>query len=185
MMQRVIVRTSYGILASLLYACVLSASSALAQPQTLPTMSGESLAGSKNALPEATRGKVAVLVLGFTHASKGPTSAWSEKLNSDFSRQQDFALYDLPVLEDVPRMIRGMVISGIRKGVPENRRDHFIPILHGEAELKNLVHYKEPNDAYLIVLDRSGQIVRQVHGASPDAEYLQLKAEIQALLNQK
>jgi hypothetical protein len=63
-------------------------------------------------------------------------------------------------------------------------RDQFVPILQGEPELKSLVNYKESDDAYLVVLDREGKIIRQLHGAAPDdATYSQLAAAINSLLN--
>ena len=78
-----------------------------------------------------------------------------------------------------------MVISGIKKDVPEGLRDHSVPILQGEAELKKVVHYKEPDEAYLVLLDRAGNLVRQSHGAANDANYAGLRGQIEALLNQK
>ena len=169
-----------------LTACLLLVTWATAQAvQPMSRIEGESLAGNKVVLPDAAKGKVAVLIFGFTKASKGPTTAWGKKLNAGFADQSDFVLYQLPVLEDVPRLIRGMVISGIRKGVPENLREHFVPIVAGEAQLKKLVNYKEPDDAYLIVLDRSGQIVHQQHSSEPDSAYGEVQSEIQYLLSQK
>jgi hypothetical protein len=94
-------------------------------------------------------------------------------------------VYQLPVLEDVPRFVRGMVISGIKKGVPENQRDHFVPILQGEAELKKFVHYNEPDDAYLVVLSRTGNGVDQSHGIPNDADYSKLRKTIDSVLSQK
>ena len=89
------------------------------------------------------------------------------------------------MLGDVPSLFRSIVISGIRKGVPENKRDHFVPILKGEAELKKLVGYKEKDDAYLIILGRAGNIVQQIHGAPNDASIAQVKSTIESLLIQK
>jgi hypothetical protein len=62
-------------------------------------------------------------------------------------------------------------------------RDHFVPILQGEAELKKLVRYKEEDDAYVVTLDSAGQIVAQRHGAFSDAAYAQMRGEIQSLLD--
>jgi len=53
-----------------------------------------------------------------------------------------------------------MVIAGIREGVAENKRGHFVPILQGEAELKKFVHSHEPEDAYLIICGRTGNITQ-------------------------
>ena len=148
----------------------------------MPRIEGESFAEQKVTLPDDAKGKVAVLVFGFTKASKGPTSTWGDEIFSEFGNQAGFALYQLPVLEDVPRFVRGMVISGMKKGIKENRRDRFVPILQGESELKKLVSYKEPDDAYLVVLDPSGKVVQQMHGPFSAAAYEQLRKGIQTLL---
>ena len=151
--------------------------------QPMPQIEGESFAGQKIVLPDAAHGKVAVLVFGFTKASKVPTSAWAQKINAEFGIHSGFELYELPVLEDVPRMIRGMVISSIKKGVPENRRSHFVPIVRGESELKKLVNYKEPDDAYLVTLNAGGQIVAQIHGPFSEPAYAQFRTDLQSLLS--
>jgi len=150
----------------------------------MPRIEGESFAGRNVVLPDAAKGHVAVLVFGFTKKSKEPTSAWGIKISSEFGGQAGFELYQLPVLEDVPRFVRGMVISGIKKGVKEDLRDHFVPILQGESELKKLVGYKEADDAYLVILNPAGQIVQQLHGPCTDIAYQQLRNQIQAQLHQ-
>ena len=168
----------------LLLSCLAVTADCRAQSASpLPRIEGDSLAGTKVVLPEACAGKVAVLIFGFTKASKSQTSAWASTLSKDAAGQPHFELYQLPVLENVPRLVRSMVISSMRKGVPEDVRDHFIPILQDEAELKKLVHYAEPDDSYLIVLDRSGQITLQRHGAVSEAGISELRAAIGSLLN--
>jgi hypothetical protein len=165
--------------------CCLAVASAIAQgAPELPKTAGDSLAGSRVVLPDAATGKVAILIFGFSKASKGPTSAWAGKIQADFGSRPEFALYQLPVLEDVPRLIRGMVISSMRKGVPDNMRDHFVPILQGETALKKFVNYGEPDDAYLVILSRDGKIVEQSRGAPNDANCSNLRATIESLLNQ-
>jgi hypothetical protein len=172
--------------------------SAIAQgTPEMPKTEGESLAGNKVVLPDAAAGKVAVLVFGFTKASKTPTSAWAAKLRADFETRPGFELYQLPVLEDVPRLIRGMVISGMKKGMAENKQDHFVPILQGEAELKKFVHYSQADDAYLVVLGRAGNVLEQTHGAledanedanedaSDDASYARFRTDIESALSKK
>jgi hypothetical protein len=167
-----------------MFCLIVLTMSAQVVPQ-IPRIEGESLAGHTVVLPDAAAGNVAVLIFGFTKASKVPTSAWANKLQADFGTRPEFEVYQLPVLEDVPRLVRGMVISGIKKGVPENRRDHFVPILQHEAELKKFVEYREPDDAYLVVLSRAGNIVEQSHGAASEGNYPRLRAAIESALNQK
>jgi hypothetical protein len=167
-----------------LLACAVLTATAWAQStQPMPHVEGENLAGHKIALPDDASGKVAVLVFGFTKASKEPTSVWADKILAEYGSRSGFELYQLPVLESVPRFIRGMVISGMKKGAKADRRDHFVPILQEEAALKKLVGYKGPDDAYLVVLNPVGQIVRQLHGPFSDSAYDGLRGELQTMLN--
>ena len=163
------------------FATCLSMSFAAAAQQ-LPRLQEEDLAGHQVVLPDAASGKVAVLVFGFTHASQTPTEAWAKRLETDFGKSPGFALYQLPVIEEAPRLIRGMITSGMKKGVPENARANFVPVMHNEAELKKLVGYKEADDAYLVVLDRSGQIAYQTHSANPGPNYPALRTKLENLL---
>ena len=163
---------------------LLTTSRAQVVPQ-MPKIEGESFAGNKVVLPDAAAGKVAVLIFGFTKASKVATSTWAKRVSSDFGARPDIQLYQLPVLEDVPRLVRGMVFSGIKKGVSENQRDHFVPILQSEAELKKFFHYNEPDDAYLAALGRTGNIIERIHGTPSETNYPQLRLEIETALNQK
>ena len=168
------------------FLCCLTLTSSMAQDVAqMPKTGGESFAGRKVLLPDDAAGKVAVLIFGFSKASKVPTGAWSSKLLADFGTRPDFELYQLPVLEDVPRFVRGMVIAGIRKGVPENRRAHFVPILQGEPELKKFVHYSEPDDAYLAVLSPAGRVLELSHGTASDANYARMREKIESILTQK
>jgi len=160
----------------------VSVATSLSLAQQIPKVEEDNLAGHKVVLPDAALGNVAVLVLGFTRGSKNPTRAWAEKIGSDLGKTAGFELYSLPVLEEVPRMIRGMVIAGMKHDIPEGARSNFVPVLHNESEWKRLVNYKEPDDAYLMVLDRSGKIAYQMHGSLNDQAYNQLRQQVEPLL---
>ena len=153
-----------------------------AAAQQLPRLQEENLAGQQVVLPDAASGKVAVLIFGFSRASQTPTEAWAKRIRADFAKSSGFELYQLPVLEEAPRFIRGMITSGMKKGVPENQRANFVPVMHSEAELKKLVGYKEADDAYLVVLDRNGKVAFETHGATPDTNYAQLRSKLENLL---
>jgi ATP synthase subunit 10 len=154
----------------------------VAAAQQFPRLQEENVAGQQVVLPDAVRDKVAVLVFGFTRASQNSTGAWVKHLRDDFGKTEGFALYQLPVLEEAPRLIRGMITSGMKKGVPEAERTNFVPVVHNEAELKKLVSYKEADDAYLVVLDRTGKIAYQTHGGPDASGYAELRNRLQNLL---
>lgn len=172
---------SYAVVISLGFS-LLSSAGYTQTSTTFPRIQGETFAGRKVQLPDDVRGKIAVLIFGFTKASSKPTGAWAKRISAGFGSRSAFELYQLPVLEDVPRLIRGMVISGIKKGVTENDRDHFVPLLQGEAEIKKAVNYSAPDDAYLVILNREGKVVEQMHEPVQDSDYPRLKQKLETLL---
>ena len=159
---------------------LLASISAVAQQ--FPRLQEESLAGQQVVLPDAASGKVAVLVFGFSRASQSSTGTWAKHLREDFGKNPGVSLYQLPVLEEAPRLLRGMITSGMKKGVPEAEHANFVPIMHNEAGLKKLVSYQEPDDAYLIVLDRTGKIAYQTQGGPDASGYAELRKKLQDLL---
>jgi len=65
------------------------------------------------------------------------------------------------------------------------RRDYFVPVVKAESELKKLVNYREPDDAYLILPDRSGKIAFQIHGVLSEQGYTEFRQHILALLRER
>jgi hypothetical protein len=142
---------------------------------SFPSIEGENLLGKKLAFPEAAKGKPAVIVIGFTHASQTQTKAWGIKL------APEFPVYSIAVLEDVPRLVRGIVSGGIKRGIPQNQRERFLLVYHGEKELKQAVRFQQPDDAYLAVIDRDGAIRWRFHGPVTDSTVQELRAQWTAL----
>jgi hypothetical protein len=150
--------------------------------QQFPRLQEENLAGQQVVLPDAAAGKVAILVFGLTKASQNTTRAWMKRLQPDFGKSAGVVLYQLPVLEGAPRILHGMILSGMKKGVPEGEHANFIPVMHNEAELKKLVSYKEADDAYVVVLDRGGNVSYQAHSGTDASGYAELRSKAQNLL---
>ncbi len=170
-------RRSFALFRFVGFLTFLTLSIAQGVPQ-MPKTEGESFAGH-GCITRCRRRQGGCPCLWIYQGFQSPDECMGRL--ADFGTRPDFVLYQLPVLEDVPRLFRGVVISGIKKGVPQNKRDHFVPILQGEAELKKFVHYNEPDDAYLAVLSRAGNILELSHGSPGDANYARLRAEIESV----
>lgn len=141
---------------------------ALCAQQQLPKLEGESLTGKKVALPAAAGGEKALVIIGFTHASQTQTKAWSLRVHSQYPT------WSIAELEDVPRLVRGMVSHAIRNSIPKDQQDRFLLLYHGEKELKLAAGFEAPDDAYLLILDGAGNIHWRFHGPVTDAALDQL-----------
>lgn len=149
----------------------------------LPHIEGETLSGKPITLPDAAHGHFALLTIGFSHKSGEATRAWGIRFHQDFGADSRYVVYLVAELEDAPRFIRGMILSGMRKGTPVPERDHFVTLFHGEADLKKFVGFSGPDDAYLLLLDAKGTVRWLGHGLFRDGDYAALQAAAKALAN--
>ena len=145
------------------WACLLAIGCGfLSAQQQLAAFEGETLSGRKVALPAAAGGHPALLIVGFTHASQTQTKAWATRVENRFQT------WSIAVLEDAPRLVRGMAAHGIKSSIPKDQYDRFVLVYHGEKELKQAAGFDRPNDAYLMVIDGAGAIRWRYHGPVND-----------------
>src|SRR3954463_14402491 len=64
--------------------------------ETLPGTEGENLLGQKVKIAESLKGKVGVLVIGYSRASGEITAAWDKRLNADFASNPGVIVYQVP-----------------------------------------------------------------------------------------
>ena len=150
--------------------CLLALFTSLLCAQTLPQFEGETLSGKKITLPDSAATQPELLIVGFTHASQTQTKAWSQRV------RQQFPTWSISVLEDVPRLMRGMVSHAIKGSVPKDEYDRFLLVYHHEKELKQAAGFDKPDDAYLMAIGAGGKILWSYHGPVTDAAVEQLTA---------
>lgn len=143
--------------------------------EQFPQVDGENLLNQKTTLPDAAAGHESVVVIGFTHASQNQTKPWTARIG------HDFPTYSIAVLEDAPRLVRGMAVHGMKGGVPKEERGNFVVVYHDEKELKAAAGFEQPNDAYVLLLGKDGAIQWKFHGPVTDAAVQELKAKAESL----
>ena len=147
----------------------------------VPRFEGETLSGKQVVMPQAQRGRFALLIIGFTQASGRQSADWA-KLTSPLEEAGLCDVWSVAVLEDVPRLLRGVVARGIRSGVPKNRQDRFLLVYRG-AELKQAVgsgpdQFQAGDDAWLLLIDMTGSIQWRRHGPVSDAGLRELRNQL-------
>jgi hypothetical protein len=154
------------------------------QSARIPTTHGTSFAGAQVTLPDDLRGRIGVLVLGFSKSSGDVCKGWGQRLAATYSGSSRVMYYQIPVLESVPKFVRGMVLKSMRSGVPEAEQWHFMPIFSGEAEWKKTTHFGNSDDAYVLVVDGSGTVRWQTSGRVTDAGFAVLKEQVDSSRSQ-
>ena len=147
----------------------------------IPEVHATSFAGEAVNLPEGLRGKVGVLVLGFSHASRDEVAGWGKRLAGDYRESPTVIYYEMPMLAGVPRMMRGFIAGQIKGSVPDRAKARFVPLLENEAGWREVTHSKSGDDAYVLVVDEHGLVQLEMQGAATDAAYGAVKQRVEAL----
>ncbi len=164
--------------------CVVLLMTTLWASETLPETHGETFSGQQVAIPGSLRGKVGILVVSFSKKGGSVAASWGKRLGRDVGSDPRVAYYQLLMLGDLPGFVRGFVLRGIKSSIPSNEHNRFLPIYSDDRPWKQLVHFQDADDAYIIVLDKNLQITFRDHGALTDAGYLELSRKIASSLNQ-
>ena len=72
--------------------------------------------------------------------------------------------YQVAILDDVPRFLRGLVLRAIRNGVPERLHKRFLIVFENGDVWKRLARFLEPDDAYVLVIGAGGKLLWRIQG---------------------
>ncbi len=146
-------------------------------PVLIPPLHGTTFVGEAVALPDALRGKVGVLIVGFSQGSRAEVAEWGHRLADDAERPAGLEFYEMPVLESVPRLLRGWVTKKIKESVSARGQAHFLPVEDHEAEWKRVAGFRAADDAYVLVVDGNGVVRWRTQGGLTDQAYAEMKRQ--------
>lgn len=138
---------------------ILLALPVAARAASFPTVPVTTLGGTSLTLPAALHAAGSLLVIGFTQRSEKETVVWRKNAEREFAANPRLTVFPVIVLAGIPRIFHGLIVAGIRAGFPRSAWDHFLVAGRDEARWKGAVGWQGPDRAYVLLLDRSGQIV--------------------------
>jgi len=159
----------------------LFAGGVLATGQTIPQVTADSLNGKHISLPVDFGGKSAILIVGFSRAGGDQCGPFAHRLTKEPSvLEGSVRLYQIAMLESAPRLVRSMILHGMRSGVPKNEQDRFLPLFHGEKEWKQIAGFTKAaeDEAYLLLVGSDGTVRWTSHGRYSEDLYLQFKKHL-------
>lgn len=115
-------------------------------------------------------------VVTFTKSASKQGSEWTRRLR-ETGDALGAAVFQVSVIEDVPKPFRSSVISAMARQIPQPLHSHFwIAVSEGKA-WQQCVELASPKDAYVLVVEGRDRIVWRGHGEATDV----MIREIQAL----
>ena len=141
--------------------------------QSIPQAQADTLAGGKITLPDAASGHVTIFTVGFSKAGGDSAMRWDRELRKQLSGNGDVHFYTVAVLQDAPKMVRGMIRHGMRNGVPKNEQETFVLIYEGEDQWRSFAGFSAGDDGYVVLVDSGGTTRARVHGKVPDEQSIE------------
>ena len=152
-----------------------------ANAQQLPKTEEVNLAGNQVNLESSLKGNTGILILGFSKKSGNQAREWTKVLLTEFSAEPSIVILEMPILESMPRLVRGMAVRSMKNASSPVEREHFVPVFHNEAQWKEVAQFSEPDDAYIVVVDRDQKIVLREHGPVEEKHKAELIGKIHAI----
>jgi hypothetical protein len=168
-----------GVLIVAMLVCSVMALSA----ETLPATEGENLLGQKVKIADSLKGKAGVLVIGYSKSAGEITAAWDKRLSADYGSNPAVTIYQIPMLEAAPKFIRGTIISGMKKGVPAAKQGNFIVVVKDEDEWKRVSGFQKSDEAYVLIVDKSGEIQQHSPVDAKLTSYSSVHQQIEKLIS--
>lgn len=144
----------------------------------VPQATVETLSGKTLELSRDIASSLAVLVIGFTKASRTQTTEWSRRLESGLSRVSAAQVYEVAVVADVPRLFRGFVIDQIRSSVPTAMHPHFLLVREHAEVWRQLAGATDEDAAYLVAVSH-GEVLWRGSGRPTETDYQGLVQALQ------
>ncbi len=159
------------------FACAVPVSA-----QTIPSVKAKALDDSEVTLPKPSAQQVEILILGFSKKSGDVCLPWGKRISAELLLDPRVNYYQMPHLEGVPRMVKPMILHGMRGDLTPQQQTHFVPLYDKQDEWKKLVNFSAPDDAYIVLADPEGRVFWQAHGQFSESTYVDLKKAVASLL---
>ena len=152
-----------------------------------PPLAGQFLTGRDAALPQASSGKVALVAMGFTYASRVPVEAWGGWFRATVGTRTNVTFFEVPMIGGLATLGRWFIDSGMRRGTPADLHDHVITVYGGTGDWKQRLSHSpdHEDDAYLTVLDREGVVRWLYHGPFDRSRAEELRELVTALADRR
>ncbi|MEO7648861.1 MAG: hypothetical protein ABIZ80_00200 [Bryobacteraceae bacterium] len=151
--------------------------------EVLPELRGQYLSGRKAILPGDASGRVALLLFGFTYQSRFAVEAWTKRIRGEFEKSAQVTFYEIPMIGGMARMGKWFIDSGMRRGTPKTDHENVITVYGGTEPWKQRLGVKGEDSAYLVLLDRKGNVAWRDAGPFEEARYHALAEQVRKLVS--
>jgi hypothetical protein len=159
-----------------------SATSALNLGDIFPDVAGQTPSGASLRLSDVVAGKTSVVVFSFSKTAGKDAQVWNDHLYKDYGSNPLIAGSTVIMLEAAPRLLRGIIVSELKRNVPTTMRDRTIVSYQNEELWKQRLAVADDRHADVLLLESDRRMRWRNSAAFSDTEYTDLKNKVQEQL---
>lgn len=145
-----------------------------------PNVTADSLAGTKESIPESCQGQVTLVAVAFLRESQGQLDSWLNPFYKQFGKRDGFMFYEIPMISSGYKFMKPVIDSGMRGGIPQFKHKHVVT-MYGDVNKYLDALQLDPRSGYAFLLDREGIIRFQAQGYATQEQLQQLFAKAEEL----
>ena len=136
-----------------------------------PEVKSKSLAGNLLTLPDCAEGKITLVSIAFVRNAQEQIDSWIRPFEREFGGDEQFAVYELPMISQGWKVLSWMIDSGMRGGIPVEKHDNVITLYGDYSNYQETLEMEDTQSAYVFLLDKKGIIRWRGQGyATPETE---------------
>ena len=143
-----------------------------------PALVGPALSGKQISVPDTASSRFTAVVFGFSRTGGNDAGRWGERLMSDSATRGRVNVVTVAQLGGAPRLMRGLIASGIKRGTPPDARDRMMVLDRDDALWKRRLAVTETSHAYVVLLAPNGRLRWKSDGPFDEARFTRLRDEI-------
>jgi hypothetical protein len=145
-----------------------------------PNVTSDSLAGTKESIPETCRGKVTLVAVAFLRESQGQLDSWLNPFYKQFGDSDKYMFYEIPMIASGYKFMKMIIDGGMRGGIPTFKHKHVVT-MYGDVQHYLTALHLDPRYGYAFLLDREGIIRFQAQGTASEKQLQELFSKAEAL----
>lgn len=135
-----------------------------------PEITAESLADTRESIPDSAKGKVTLVTVAFLRESQAQLDAWLGPFIEKYGDKEGYTFYEIPMINIGYLFMRSMIDGAMRAGISQVKHKHVVT-MYGNIEKYTKALNIDPRFGHAFLLDREG-IIRWQGKGFPNPETL-------------
>jgi ATP10 protein len=145
-----------------------------------PIVNAKTLLGNSIVFPAIAKNKICIVCVAFNDDGRPKSDTWLKEIPAKYT-DSSIVFYELPMIKNAPKLFRGAIEKGMRKGTDVKLHNNVANYYGIIAEYKKTLQMDDENSCYTFLLDKNGMIQYSIEGKATQENLKELDDKIKTL----